>query len=101
MIDKVIRAELPTEQENSLLREKVLKYNMHRESHLNSSDSAELEQTANTMLLQMNPEQLYAFHTIYTAATNPNNYHGAKVFYLDGKAGCGKSFVVLVLCAKL
>lgn len=39
MVDTVIRAELPTEEENSSLREKVLKYNMHRESHLNSPDN--------------------------------------------------------------
>jgi hypothetical protein len=34
MIDTVIKAELPNAEENQSLREKVLKYNMHRSDHL-------------------------------------------------------------------
>jgi DNA replication protein DnaC len=47
----------------------------------------------------MNPQQLEAFNVLYTAIVSSSPVQ--TVFYLDGKAGRGKSFVASALCAKL
>jgi hypothetical protein len=63
--------------------------------------SSELARSSNAMITQMNIEQRNAFNTIYTAVTAPGSFPPTSVFYLDGRAGRGKSFVVIALCAKL
>jgi tRNA A37 threonylcarbamoyladenosine biosynthesis protein TsaE len=51
------------------------------------------------MIARMNPQQLAAFDVLYTAITSASPAH--TVFYLDGKAGHGKSFVASALCTIL
>jgi len=59
----------------------------------------ELSRTADDMIARMNPQQLEAFNVLYTMVTSTCPTH--TVFYLDGKAGRGKSFVASALCTKL
>jgi len=47
----------------------------------------------------MNPQQLAAFDVLYTAITSASP--AQTVFYLDGKAGHGKSFVASGVCTRL
>jgi len=61
----------------------------HETSRLGSD---ELALTVNTMLTSMNAQQSVVFQTIYTTVTDPQRQN--TVFYLDGKAGCGKSFLL-------
>jgi hypothetical protein len=58
-----------------------------------------LSHTAHDMISRMNPQQLAAFDVLYTAITSASLAH--TVFYLDGKAGRGKSFVASALCTIL
>ena len=51
---------------------------------------------AETMMSQMNEDQFAAFTTVYDAVLSPQPPH--TIFYLDGKAGRGKSFVAAALC---
>jgi hypothetical protein len=55
----------------------------------------ELSRTANDMISKMVPQQLEAFNILYTAIISSSPVQ--TVFYLDGKAGRGKSFVAAAL----
>ena len=55
-----------------------------------------LQMQAETMMSQMNEGQFAAFTTVYDAVLSPQPPH--TIFYLNGKAGCGKSFVAAALC---
>jgi len=59
----------------------------------------ELSRTADDMIARMNPEPLATFKVLYTTVTSTCLTH--TVFYFDGKAGRGKSFVASALCTKL
>lgn len=65
----------------------------HETFRLRSDD---LAVTANNMYTSMNAQQCAVFQTIYTTITDPQRQN--TVFYLDGKAGRGQSFVGLALC---
>jgi chromosomal replication initiation ATPase DnaA len=61
---------------------------------------SELDQTAESMVNVMNEEQSSLFSKILQAVINSNE-SSSNLFFLEGKAGRGKSFVVEALCMKL
>jgi hypothetical protein len=61
--------------------------------------SVELSLRADQMIASMNIEQATVYQVLYDAVTNMQR--STTVFYLDGKAGRGKSYVALALCTKL
>jgi hypothetical protein len=61
---------------------------------------AELDTAADSMINSMNEEQSSLFSTLLHALINPDE-SSSHLFFLEGKAGRGKSFVVEALCMKL
>jgi hypothetical protein len=61
---------------------------------------AELNRAADLMVNSMNEEQSTLFLKLLHAVTNPEDFH-SHLFFVEGKAGRGKSWVVEALCMKL
>jgi hypothetical protein len=62
-----------------------------------SYDRAEEGRKAAENCLMLNPEQWFAFDSILESALN----HQGKLFFLNGPAGTGKTFVYNVVCSRL
>jgi hypothetical protein len=61
---------------------------------------AELNRSADSMIDSMIEEQSSLYSELYHAVMNPHE-SSSHLFFLEGKAGRGKSWVVQALCAKL